>query len=148
MGTKLIGWLECGAAAVSVRELRSGWRFLLRKRSAIRWLTDTFSLLHTAHPPPPNRPFYYWPRIDGCPFLFPSMGGGRSVGKLDLRFPIDLWSIYEAIDRDNLSRPIVLWQSKEDSRGDEMDRRFVATIGFLEFLPWFGVFPSSHVEQA
>lgn len=98
---------------VSVRELRSGWRFLLRKRSAIRWPTDTFSLLHLPTPPPP-------PLIDrftiGRTLMdahsHPPSTGDRSV-KLDLRFPIDLWSIYEAIDRDNLCRPIVLWQSKE-----------------------------------
>lgn len=67
-------------------------------------------------------------------------------GKLDLRFPIDLWSIYEAIDRDNLSRPIVLWQSKEDEMEDEMDRSLQPPSPVSRVSPRFGGFPSSRAR--
>lgn len=79
-----------------------------------------------ALPPPP---FYYCAHVDGCPFPFRP----RSVAKLDLRFPIDLWSIYDATDRDNLPGQLFY-----DNRRRASTTRWIVRTAIrskLQFLP-------------
>lgn len=91
-----------------------------------------------AHPSPPNRPFYYWPHIDGCPF--PSTD--RSVNWI-----CDFRSIFEVFTR--LSIAIIspgqlFYDNRRRTREDEMDR---CNDRVSRVSARFGVFPSSLVGQ-
>lgn len=113
MGTKLIGWLGVWRGSrylcVSydlVDDFYYG-NYRLSDGQPIPFLCST-----CPSPPSPLIDRFTIGRTLMDAHSHPPSTGDRSV-KLDLRFPIDLWSIYEAIDRDNLCRPIVLWQLKE-----------------------------------